>query len=94
VRQAARVDGNHAEVVDFLRGKKCSVRSLAAVGKGMPDLLVGYMGMNWIFEVKTDKGKLTEDQEDFFYSWNGQATVVRSGQEAWNVIEATLRLRS
>jgi hypothetical protein len=40
MRQAARVNGNHTEIVDCLVALGCLVQSLAAVGRGVPDLLV------------------------------------------------------
>ena len=38
---ASRVDSNQPEIVATLRGMGCSVQHLHAVGKGVPDLLVG-----------------------------------------------------
>jgi Holliday junction resolvase len=89
VRQAARVDSNHAEIVEALRKAGCSVRSLAAVGKGIPDLLVGVCGINLILEVKVPGGKLTEDQIDFASAWSGQWAVVHSPEEAVNYVQAS-----
>jgi hypothetical protein len=40
MRRAAKRDANHAEVVDALRASGCGVVDLAAVGAGVPDLLV------------------------------------------------------
>ena len=42
MRQAAKVDDNQAAIVEALRSLGASVESLAAVGKGVPDLLVGF----------------------------------------------------
>ena len=39
--RAARVDQNHVEIVKALRDHGAFVVSLATVGKGVPDLLVG-----------------------------------------------------
>lgn len=39
-RRASRVDVNQVDVVDALRAVGCFVQSLAAIGKGCPDLLV------------------------------------------------------
>lgn len=51
-RVAARTDGNHKHIVNVLRANGAFVQSLAPVGRGCPDLLVGYGGDWWVFEVK------------------------------------------
>ena len=81
MRRAARVDANHAEIVAALRDRGCLVQSLAALGHGVPDLLVGYRGKLYLIEVKTPRGKPTADQ----VRWQAQGwpvTVVRSVDEA------------
>lgn len=64
--RAARVDGNHTEMVDALRRTGRLVLSLARAGNGCPDLL------SWradeglrLWEVKMPKGKLRRQQEAF-----------------------------
>ena len=44
MRRAARTDSNHEEIVKALRAVGATVQSLAGVGHGVPDLLVGYQG--------------------------------------------------
>lgn len=92
MRRAAKVDLNHGEVISALRDIKCSVRSLAAVGAGVPDLLVGIGNLNLLLEVKSHGGKLTEDQVAFAASWNGQVKTVYSAEEAVNYVKACLAL--
>lgn len=87
------MDSNHAEVVAALRKIKCSVRSLAAVGDGVPDLLVGIGNLNLLLEVKAPGGKLTEDQVTFMAGWNGQVKTVYSAEEAVNYVTASLAMR-
>lgn len=67
VRRAAKVDANHAEVVESFRESGYLVLSLAAVGSGVPDLLVYRRDVGFkLIEVKRDeKAKLTPDQERF-----------------------------
>ena len=48
---ASRVDSNQPEIVATLRGMGCSVQHLHAVGKGVPDLLVGCRGVNLLVAV-------------------------------------------
>jgi Holliday junction resolvase len=82
MRYRARVDANHKEIVDALRDIGASVVSLAPIGKGCPDLLVGYRGRNYLLEVKTEKGALKPLQVTFAELWRGQVVVVRSIDEA------------
>lgn len=82
MRLRARVDANHNEIVNGLRAAGRSVTSIAAIGKGVPDLLVGRNGVNYLLEVKTDKGDLTEDQVKFISNWRGEVHIVRTIDEA------------
>lgn len=86
MRRAARVDENHAEIVIALRKAGCSVLSLAPIGKGAPDLVVGHGGRNTLIEVKRGAGKLNEQQKAFRANWRGDVCVVRSVEEALLVL--------
>jgi hypothetical protein len=91
VRRAARTDANQDAIVEALRMVGASVQSLSAVGKGCPDLLVGYMGRNWLMECKDgDKTPgnrpLTEDQKQWCRAWRGHVSIVLSSVEALRVI--------
>jgi len=44
----------------------------------VPDLLVGYCGLNLLMEVKGQKGKLTSAQKSFIQNWSGTVYVVRT----------------
>lgn len=44
MRRAAKVDDNQGEIVAALQRAGCSVQSLAGVGRGFPDLAVGFQG--------------------------------------------------
>ena len=77
MRRAARVDVNHSQLVAAFRSLGCSVLSLAAMGKGVPDLLVATKGNTWLVEVKMPKGKQTADQIEFAKHWQGKQTIVR-----------------
>ena len=85
--RAARTDANHVQVVSALRAAGATVQSLAGVGKGVPDLLVGHQGHTLLMEVKDgDKSpsqrKLTEDQLKWHREWNGGTLAVVDGPEA------------
>ena len=86
LRYKAKVDANQQDIVKALRDMGCSVQSLAMVGGGVPDLLVGYRGNNYLFEVK-DGSKppsaraLTPDQLDWLQQWRGQWALIETVEE-------------
>lgn len=91
MRRAPRTDANQADVVAALRTRGALVQSLAGVGAGVPDLLVGWRGALWLLEVKTPKGKLTLDQADWLASGWGHirtVTVVYGVDDALQAIGA------
>lgn len=83
-RKNPRRDVNEAAIKAALIQAGCSVRALSS--KGVPDLLIGLRGQNYLLEIKSDKGKLTEDEIEFFDTWKGQAAVVRSVTEALQAV--------
>jgi len=95
VFRAARVDENQKTIVEFLRKHHMEVQHLHSVGKGCPDLLVGYKGVNVLLEIKRDESKkLTPDQIIWHHNWRGQVATVASPQEAFNcVVEQVQRVR-
>lgn len=72
------MDGNHGLIAKAFRSLGCSVESLAAVGKGVPDLLVARRGITWLVEVKQPKGKETPDQVEWAREWTGCRAIARS----------------
>lgn len=84
MRQAAKRDANEPEIVNALRECGCSVTRLSQ--KGVPDLLVGRHGVNYLFEVKEAKGKPTDDQIEFFETWEGDVCIVRTVEEALKAV--------
>jgi len=85
--RASRIDANHEQVVSALRAAGASVQSLAGVGKGVPDLLVGFQGKTLLMEVKDGKKtpserRLTEDQIRWHGAWNGGPLAVVDGVDA------------
>ncbi len=75
-----RRDGNEGPIIAALKAVGASVAQLS--GPNLPDLLVGYCGGNWLLEVKTPKGKLSDGQAIGFARWAGNINVVRSPEEA------------
>jgi hypothetical protein len=83
---ARRVDGNHSLIKTAFLQMGCSVADFARLGGGVPDLLVGIPGMNMLVEVKSKSGKLTPEQAKFHAEWKGPKAVVRTVQEAAELV--------
>jgi len=81
-----RTDKNQAEIVDYLRRTGRTVISLSQVGGGCPDILVGYRGVNFLFEIKSERGKLSESQVEMHDNWRGKIHVVRSIEDAEEIL--------
>lgn len=88
MRRAAKVDSNHVSIVLALRAAGATVQTLAAVGQGCPDLLVGYRKRTLLLEIKDgakqpSKRHLTGLQAIWHETWRGGALrVVESVDEA------------
>ncbi len=87
MRRAAKVDANHTQVVEALRAAGAVVYSLAAVGNGMPDLMVLHAGRTLLMEIKDGSKvksaqKLTPDQVKFHQTWIGGPLSIVDGPEA------------
>ena len=84
--RARRQDANAAEIISALRKVGVEVYDMGRTAQflaGFPDLLVVVAGRMHLIEVKTEKGRLTEDQEHFHESWAGPPIIiVRSPEEA------------
>ena len=87
-RYANRVDSNHASVKDDLEAALpgVSVFDAAGSGRGFPDLVVGYNGLTYLYEVKDGKKspsarKLTNAQVGFHGNWQGHVAVICSAEE-------------
>ena len=85
--RAARIDANHEQVVSALRAAGASVQSLANVGNGVPDLLVGFQGKTLLMEVKDGRKtpserRLTDDQIRWHGAWNGGPLAIVDGVDA------------
>jgi len=87
MRRAARIDSNQQAVVQALRSAGMTCCILSAVGKGVPDLLIGFRGLNFLLELKDgakceSKQSLTADERAFHETWGGQVAVVDSPETA------------
>lgn len=82
--RATQIDANQTEIIASLREHGATVQSLRAIGKGCPDLLVGFRGQNFLMEIKdrSSSKKLTSDKQE----WNGTINIVHDIQGALWVI--------
>jgi len=93
VRKQARVDDNQAEIVRALEDVGASVLHLHQLGRGAPDLLVGFRGLNYCMEIKDgnkaeSRRRLTDDELLWHTAWRGSVYVVESVDDALQRIGA------
>lgn len=92
MRRAAKVDANQDAIVSALRAAGASVQSLAPIGKGCPDLLVGIGGATgealFLMELKVERAQPNDKQLKWHADWKTQVHVVRTPDEALRVIGA------
>lgn len=92
MRRRAKVDANQPAIVAALRRCGCKVQSLAAVGQGVPDLLVMRAGRLSLLEVKDPsqdpcKRVLTPAQRDWHAEWTGApVAIVETVEQALEAI--------
>ena len=73
-----KVDSNQVRLVKHARRLGASVQHLHAVGGGVPDIIIGYQGINYLCEIKAEQGKLNALQVSWFENWKGQVCVIRT----------------
>ncbi len=93
MRRAAKKDGNQAAIVEALRAAGASVSIINEAG--IPDLLIGFCGVNLLAEVKDPAQpkagqRLKPDQVKWHREWKGQKTIVYSVADALALIERDL----
>lgn len=87
MRKYGKTDANQTRIVLALRKAGCSVQSLASLGSGVPDLLIGRAGRNFLCEVK-DGSKppsaraLTPQEVQWQAYWLGHVVTVHTPEEA------------
>jgi hypothetical protein len=96
MRRAAKVDENQREIVATLEVHGFTVKSLAAVGDGVPDLLFAQHGENYLAEVKNgkrspSKRRLTPDQNVFHEKWRGNIHIFESVDDVLLAIDKIKR---
>ncbi len=92
MRKKARVDANQKEVVKQLRDLGVSVLHTHQLGRGAPDLVLGYRNSNYMIELKDgnktkSQQRLTPDEVQFQESWNGNYAVCNSIEQILTLID-------
>ena len=90
---AKRVDANQPKIVEALRKVGCTVQHMHTLGKGCPDLLVGYRDINFLLELKDSSKplssqRLTPDELEWHTTWAGMVWTVNSVEDALRVVGA------
>lgn len=83
-----RADLNQSTIVRSLRMLGASVHITSQVGNGFPDIVVGWFGKNFLFEIKNKDtfGKLNTLQLIFRDRWKGTVSVVESFDDTLKII--------
>jgi len=82
-----RVDENQKTLIHTFIALGASVLNLSTVGRGCPDLLIGYKGKTVLVEIKSsEKSKYTDPQVKFMQEWRGGAI------SRINSVDAAIRL--
>jgi len=84
-----RPDANQAEIIRVLRAAGATVTILAGVGFGCPDLVVGFHGVNLLYEIKNLNGRgdrMTAAETEWIETWRGQISIVYDAQQALSVL--------
>lgn len=89
--RAARIDANQPAIVEYFRSRGASVQILSSVGKGCPDLMIGYRSATVPVEVKDGSKppsarKLTPEQELWHAAWAGSVRIVYCEDDAEDLL--------
>jgi hypothetical protein len=85
-----RVDANQVAVVAALREYGATVLDMHTLGKGAPDIVVGYAGRNYLCEIKAPGGKLTPSERDWHNAWRGTVWVIYTVDQAIDLIREAM----
>ncbi len=87
-RRFGKRDRHHREIMAALRQIGCSVISLADLGQGCPDILVGHAGRTYgPYEIKSPGGKLTSSELDFWQTWRGGGKIIYTAEDVLEDME-------
>lgn len=76
---------NESEIISIFRSAGASLEPVA-MRDGGPKLALGLMGVTLFVLVKTTNGTMTRDQKKWADAWRGSFVVVRSPDDAMNLV--------
>lgn len=84
--RAARADHNQPAIVKYARDQGITVQHLHTVGKGCPDVVFGYLGFNFLVEIKDPEKppsaqRLTKDESKWHQEWGGEVSIVKTNED-------------
>lgn len=91
--RARKIDDNQNLIVKQLRKMGASVAITSMIGKGFPDLVIGFRDKNYLIELKDgtkskSRKELTVDERRFFITWRGQIEICENLDEILKIIGA------
>lgn len=88
-----KVDSNQKRVMQLCRQiPGVSVVTIHTLGKGVPDLILGYKGKNYLIELKDgakseSRKQLTNDEKEFHDKWQGQICIAEGIEDILKLID-------
>jgi len=88
-----RTDANQKQIIELVRKLPgASITSTHTIGKGFPDLVIGYKGINYLIELKDgnkpkSQKKLTPDEVEFHMKWNGQIAICENFEDILKILK-------
>ena len=84
-------DDNQPDIERGLRELGISFADTSALGRGFPDLVIGYRRRNFLIEIKDgakvpSARRLTPAEEEFRDGWGGQYSVCKNLKEVLDII--------
>lgn len=80
----AKVDGNQRSFIKDLQNAGATVADIHGVGRGVPDIIVGLGGLNFLVEIKNPgatRWALSQEELRFAKTWGGSIHVALSPLE-------------
>ena len=88
MRRAARADINQPDIVKALRRGGASIWHTHTIGRGGPDIVIGYCGVNVLAEIKRDEREpLTLAEAQFHATWQGHIVTICNERDAVQLLE-------
>lgn len=88
-----RADDNQRELVEQIRQiPGTTVAHTHTIGKGFPDIVLGFNGKNYLFEIKDPSKppsarKLTVAEENWHSWWTGRVYIVETIDDVLKIIQ-------